>query len=140
MTRPPVRCASGAELNVALEGSPNADAAFSLIDADGETYRGPVPMLETEPGVYTGTYAPADGDLLEDGRVKAELRLSNGKTAERISERPARLDAEPPPAVLGVSVQDAPDDEGGALLLNWQASMPARLDTAFICRGIRSQS
>ncbi len=115
----------GDELNVALEGSPNADAAFWLVDADGETYRGPIPMLETEPGVYTGTYAPADGDLLEDGRVKAELRLSNGKTAERTSERPARLDAEPPSAVLGVSVEDAPGDEGGALLLNWQVSAGA---------------
>ena len=124
----------GAELNVALEGSPNADAAFSLIDADGETYRGPIPMLETEPGVYTGAYAPADGDLLEDGRVKAELRLSNGKTAERISERPARLDAQPPPAVLGVSVQDAPDDEGGALLLNWQASVGASQYRIYLSR------
>lgn len=115
----------GDELNAALEGSPNADASFSLIGADGETYRGPIPMLETEPGVYTGTYAAADGDLLEDGRVKAELRLSNGKTAERTSERPVRLDADPPAAVLGVSVEDAPGDEGGALLVNWQASVGA---------------
>ena len=73
-------------------------------------------------GVYTGAYVVRHDDNLPEAIVTARVTDRNGNTGFRAATTRVTLDAMPPPPVRGLSVEDAPDDQGNRLRLTWTAA------------------
>ncbi|MBT3270414.1 hypothetical protein HN371_24940 [Candidatus Poribacteria bacterium] len=73
-------------------------------------------------GVYTGAYVVRRDDDLPEAIVTARVADRNGNTGFRAATARVTLDAMPPPSVRGLSVEDAPDDQGNRVRLAWTAA------------------
>lgn len=88
----------GTELHFTLQGSPGAVATIAV---DGARRR--VPLEETRPGVYEGTYPVSSRDrIAPDGHVTANLRLGNRVATAVLDE----------PLVAGAARRDGWNDAG----------------------------
>ncbi|SCZ06378.1 bacillopeptidase F [Paenibacillus polysaccharolyticus] len=79
-----VRITSGESLNVSFKSKPGLQASFRVqlplnLNADGA---GEVPLVETEPGIYTGSYTTPANLVLEGGVIVIRAQDAAGNKAE----------------------------------------------------------
>ncbi len=121
----------GAKLTVTMTASPGGSATFSIgIDTasapilnramfdDGKHNDG-----GASDGVYAGTYTVAAGDDFTHAQITVRFTDARGVSAELNLPDPVTLDGTAPAPVLVTRAIDVPDDEGFALLIEWEASI-----------------
>ena len=117
-------------LRVSLLAPAGASASFSIGDA-----RTNLPMFDdgahddgaANDGEYAGSYAVRSTDELLALDVVARVSDISGDSSERVVGAPVTLDGRAPSPVASVAAADAPDDDGGVLLVEWAASDAADL-------------
>jgi hypothetical protein len=115
----------GETLSVSLLAPPGVNASFSVGDA-----RANLPMFDdgahedgaADDGQYVGSYVVRSTDELLALDVVARVSDINGDSSERVVGAPVTLDGRAPSPVAAVVAADAPDDNGGVLLVEWAAS------------------
>ena len=125
----------GDVLTVNLLAPPGLNASFSLGNA-----RVNLPMFDdgahddgaANDGAYAGSYAVRATDELLDLNVTARVTGIDGVSSERVVGPPVTLDGRAPDPVGAVAASDAPDDDGGILLVEWTAGDEDDLDHYYV--------
>jgi hypothetical protein len=78
---------AGARLTVTLRGTPGGEAAFDIFGVAGD-----LPMQETAPGLYTGTYTVRAQDNVVDGVVQGHLRVGTRVAPIVHADTPVTID------------------------------------------------
>ncbi|GIX05739.1 MAG: hypothetical protein KatS3mg115_0142 [Candidatus Poribacteria bacterium] len=119
----------GERLVVRVVSEPDGTATFDL-----GTERLQLPLFDdgtgedetADDGVYTGVYVVQEGDQLTEVPLTVRVRDAYGNETIATAQRRVTLDAIPPPPVLGLKVEDVPNDEGNRLRLSWQPIQEVR--------------
>jgi hypothetical protein len=82
---------TGATINVTVRGTPNLRGVFDISPRLQN-----VPLQQTQPGVYRGTYVVKAGDDVLNGRITARLSNENGQEDAAQSEAPITIDTVAP--------------------------------------------
>ena len=113
------RIEPGAELKFALDGTPGARASFTI-----ENVAGNVPMSETTPGHYEGSYTVRRLDKISEGMpIVATLEANGQAVRSGLSGRRSMLvDAQPP------SIRNLQPKDGETVVATGPVSVSATFD------------
>ncbi|MFC1716561.1 choice-of-anchor X domain-containing protein, partial [Candidatus Poribacteria bacterium] len=115
----------GDTLEVTMIGDPDGIASFDIAGLVSN-----VPMYDDGQhndgdrgdGRYVGFYEVVEGDGVLGATVTAHLLDRRGRKTTKTSQLNVNIDAVAPVPIVGVEIQDRPNDQGGFLALSWNAS------------------